>query len=313
MSNVFYNVATDSETTVTPGDKLISPQDRSVTIRQGGVVSYSAGGEATAVDTYQSLNTADLGSSGGLQARTPWGSPRQGALEPTDIVQLPSGETSVQVAESLGLIERDVHGRYVLVPDGEARALANEQPKETPQEDLGEALSDAVEADFSNLVSGSSASTQFAILGQLVNDGEVNPNTIGRVSSELGIHPEETQARLGKVVESFKGQAVSAFRNAGVDDSDGFVEWCQHNRADAFKEAMQNHVIERTTQVYQPLVQEYLSTIADRDPEAVVGAQLGDGISVRQVGKTVLLNIQGYGEVDFKTAVREKFITVRGA
>ncbi|ANY77002.1 hypothetical protein BB934_01195 [Microvirga ossetica] len=311
MSYASYQVATDGDQPDTSNH--ISPEDRSITIRTGGTVSYS-GGEATNLSAYNSLNLADTDPSGGLQARTATGSPRYGTLQPTDIIQIAGTETTVANAEALGLVERDQHGRYIATPDGPSRALANEPQEEAPQEDQGEALSDAtVEADLAALVQASTASTQFAILGQLVSDGEVNPNTMSRVSSELGIHPQEAEARLGKVIEGFKAQAVSTFHQAGIEDPEGFISWAQHNRPDDFKAAMHSHGVERTTKAYQPLVSEYLATIADRDPEAVLEAQLGSGITATKQGNTVILTIPGVGQVDFKTAVRERLITVRGA
>lgn len=63
------------------------------------------------------------------------------------------------MAESLGLIEKDIHGRYVIVPDGEARALASEQHQEAPQDDA-QALPDAtVEANLADLAAIISPST----------------------------------------------------------------------------------------------------------------------------------------------------------
>ncbi|ANY79174.1 hypothetical protein BB934_13915 [Microvirga ossetica] len=222
-------------------------------------------------------------------------------------------EVTVAIAESQGLIEKDVSGRYVLVPDRPSQILAENTPQESP-EDQGEALSDAaVEADLAALVQASTSSTQFAILGQLVSDGEVNPNTMSRVSSELGIHPQEAEARLGKVVEGFKAQAISTFHQAGIEDADEFISWAQQHRPEDFKAAMRNHGVERSTRGYQPLVQEYLSTIADRDPEAILEAQLGSGITATKQGSTVILTIPGVGQVDYKTAVRERLITVRGS
>ncbi|WP_404292409.1 hypothetical protein ACD578_08935 [Microvirga sp. RSM25] len=310
MSYASYQVATDGDQPDTSNH--ISPEDRSITVRTGGAVSYSRG-EAATINTVSSLNTGDMDHSGGLQARTPTGSPRQGTLQPNDILQIAGMEVTVAIAESQGLIEKDVSGRYVLVPDRPSQILAENTPQES-LEDQGEALSDAaVEADFAALVQASTASTQFAILGQVVNEGEVNPNTMHRVSSELGIHPQEAEARLGKVMEGFKAQAISTFHQAGIEDPDGFVAWAQHNHPGDFKAAMHSHGVERSTKAYQPLTQEYLSTIADRDPEAILEAQLGQGITATKQGNTVILTIPGVGQVDYKTAVREGLISVRGA
>lgn len=161
MSTTFYQTYNGAEKPLTLGDNLTS-SERSVTVRTGGTTTYS-GGEATTVDAYQSFNAADVDPSGGLQARTKTGSPRYGELQMTDIVKVAGGETTLQNAAALGLVEQDQRGRWVLVPDGEARALANDQPQEATV-DEGEALSNpAVEASLADLCSSIPGTSQGAM------------------------------------------------------------------------------------------------------------------------------------------------------
>jgi hypothetical protein len=313
MTTVIYNVATDDETTVTPGNALVPQGERPVTIRSGnGAVSYQ-GGEVAEVGGYQSLNTNELASSGSLDVRTPWGSPRQGAVLPTDIIRLPSGETTVQVAERLGLVERDVHGRFVLVPDGEARVLANEQPQEAPQ-DEGEALSDArVESELAELASIITPGTQVAIAQQMIADGMINPNTLARAAGEGSLEPGALNERLSVVFEGFQAQADSTVKSLGGDDPQAFYEWAREHNPQALKRAMQDHVMERTTKGYQPLFSQYVETLADHSPDDVLSARLGDGITAHKIDGKVILDIEGHGRMTYRSAIKAGIIKVSGA
>jgi hypothetical protein len=312
MSTHFYNTATDDETQITVSENLVPAGDRSLNIRTGNsVVSYQSG-EATQVDTYSSFNTADLNTSGPLDVRTPWGSPRQGALQPTDVVRLPTGETTVQVAESLGLIEKDVHGRYVLVPDGASCALANEPTQEAPV-DEGEAFSSPdVEANLGDLCSITSGTTQVAVLQQLISNGEVLPGTLARAASEGGIEPSALNDRISAVVEGFQSQAETVLKGMGADDASLFWEWAQANHKDDLKKAMTAHAMERTTKGYQPLYQTYVETLDAHSPEDILSAQFGDDIKAQKIDGKVILDIPGYGRMTYRSAIKAGLIRVSG-
>jgi hypothetical protein len=309
MSYASYQVATDGDQ---PDTSNLVSSERSVTIRTGGVVSYS-GGEATTVDAYQSFNASDLTSSGPLDVRTPWGSPRQGALQPNDIVRLPSGETTVQVAESLGLIEKDIHGRYVIVPDGEARALASEQPQEAPQDDAQALPDTAAEANLADLAAIISPSTQVSVLQQLVgNDGNIHPNTLARAAGESGLEPGVLNDRISTVVQGFQHQAETVLKGLGADDPSTFWEWAQENHAADLKKAMTDHAMERTTRGYQPLFERYVESLAEHSPHDILNASFGSGIKAQMVDRQVVLEIPGHGRMTYRSAVKAGLITVKG-
>lgn len=308
---VFYNTATDSETTVTPGDNLVSSEERSITIRQGGTVTRH-GDEASTVDTYQSFNMASVDPSGGLQARTKTGSPRYGDLQMTDIVKVPGGETTLQNAVSLGMVERDQNGRWVLVPDGGSRALANEQPQEAYQDD-GEALPDAsIEQDLGDLCSSVSPSVQVAIAQQMITDGAINPNTIARAAGEANQEPGVISERINTVVQGFQAQTDSVLRGLGAEDTSLFYQWAQEHHPEALRKAMTDQVMERTTKNYEPLFRQYVETLAVHSPEDILSAEFGSGITARMVDKQVVLNIPGYGSMPYRSAVNAGLINVKG-
>lgn len=306
----FYNTFNDTETQVAPGESSPHSEERSVTVRAGsGVVSYQ-GGEASSVDTYAAVNSADLIASHPLQARTPSGSPRQGTLQPTDVISIAGTETTVQNAEALGLIERDAQGRYIAVPEG-ARAL-QEQPQET-YEDAGEALPDAsVEANLADLAASITPGTQVAIAMQLINDGVVNQNTLARAAGEGSLEPGDLNERLSTVIGGFQAQADKTLKSLGADDPQGFYEWARENHPQALRKAMNDHIMERTTKGYAPLYQTYVETLDAHSPEDILAAELGGGIKARMEGKTVLLDIPGHGVMSYRSAIKAGLIRVSG-
>jgi hypothetical protein len=230
----------------------------------------------------------------------------------TDIVKVPGGETTVQNAAALGLIEQDQNGRWILVPDGAAKLT--QEANEAPVDD-GEALADAsAEGDLASLCETVSAGTQVSVLGQIAEAGEILPQTINRAASEAGISPAEMNERVSKVIDSFTHQAETTIKAIGSDDPSDFFNWCHQERSKELKAAIRTHGMERSTAGYKTLYQDYVASIADHDAAAVLEADFGtSGITAQQVGNKILLDIPGAGQVEYRTAVRQGFITVRGA
>jgi hypothetical protein len=311
MTTHFFNTYDDSETSISIGSTPPADREPSVTIRTGGVVSYS-GGEASTVNNYSALNTASEDPSGGLQARSPTGSPRYGALQGTDIISVAGTETTVSNAEALGLIEKDVHGRYHLVPDGASRALANELTHEEPVDDAQALANPAAEASLADLCSVIPGTSQVAVLQQLVANGEILPGTLARAASEGGIEPNVLNERINTVVESFQHQAETTLRSMGADDASRFWEWCQENHKADLQKAMSDHAMSRTTKGYQPLYQQYVETLADHSADDVLNATYGDGITARKVDGKVVLDIRGHGQMTYRAAVKAGIISVKG-
>lgn len=309
----FYQTADGSETQLAIGNDLVPSGERSISLRtDSGAVSIN-GQETTQAEAYQALNTSSLVANDPLQTRTPTGSPRMGELQSTDIITVGGLDMTVANAESLGLIERGPNGKFLAVP-GAADALNREAVPETAPEE-GEALADsATEGDLAAICEVVSSGTQVSVLGQLVEAGELHPNTIARAASEAGIHPNEMNERINRVVEGFQHQAEQTIKALGADDPSQFWEWAQENRSRELKDAMRKHGMERSTSAYRGLYGDYVASIADHDAAAVLQADFGtSGITAQQVGQKVLLNIPGIGRVDYQTAVRQGLIRVSGA
>jgi hypothetical protein len=144
------------------------------------------------------------------------------------------------------LVERDVHGRYQLVPDGASRALANEPLEEAPVDDAQALANPAVEADLADLCSSIPGTSQVVVLQRLVSTGEIRPGTLNRAASEGGIEPSVLNDRTDTVVESFKHQAETTPKGMGADDASLFWQRAQENHKDELQKAFTSHAMERT-------------------------------------------------------------------
>lgn len=321
MSHYSYQVATDSDAPLAASSSNLIPEGApKVTYNdQPGAVSVNADG-TTSVSRPQSYNTADAApavASGILAtAKTAMGSPCMGPITAKDIVTIHDMEVSVGTAEMMGMVHKDVMGRYVETTGGveQAKAGADAENKRQESEDHGEAFADPqAETALTELCNGVSSGLQVAALQGIVADGAVDTTTLNRAASEAGIEPAEMQQRLNGVMEHFEAQAVKAVVGYGSDDPRGFFEWAQQSRPNDLKAAMNAHGMERSTKGYEPIYREYIASMADHDPESVMKAEFGGGITATKVKGQVVLNIPGKPPMSYRTAVKQGFIKVRGA
>ncbi|MGE7417004.1 hypothetical protein [Methylobacterium tarhaniae] len=280
---------------------------------QPGAVSVTETGTAT--QRPHGLNTADFtsGSAGILStARTPLGAPSMGGVKPTDIITVDGFELSVATAEQMGMVTRDAAGRYVEVQGGVEAATAEPAEQEAPADDA-EAFAPEAEQALATLCEGVSPSLQVAALQDAITAGEVSATTISRAASESGREPSKLAAEVATTMEHFRAQAVTAVESWGGGDAEDFFDWARTHKPREMKAAMQAHGMERNTRGYQPLFQEYVAQVGDTDPDAVLNASFGGGITARKEGKAVVLNIPGRGEMSYRAALKAGLIRVSGA
>jgi hypothetical protein len=280
---------------------------------QPGVVSVNGEGHAV-TSRPQGLNTADWqsGSAGILQsARTTTGAPAVSGVKATDIITLPNGmQVSVATAQQLGMVSLNASGQYIEVQGGVEAASRQPEPEQVVDDAEGFADPQA-EAALGELAQSVSPSLQVGAVVDIVNSGELNPLTLNRAASEAGIDPAAMQVKVDAALDQFRAQAVSAVQGYGSNDPEGFFEWAREHVPNGLKEAMHRHGMERTTKGYEPLFQTYVGTMELHDPHSILEAEFGGGITARQEGKRVLLNIPGKGEMSYGVAVKSGFIKVR--
>ncbi|EIZ83633.1 hypothetical protein WYO_3644 [Methylobacterium sp. GXF4] len=318
MSYASYQVATDGAPTDT--SNLIPKGPAKTTYNdQPGVITVNADG-STSVQRPRGMNTANFGAEAGQgvlsTARTRMGSPPINGITPNDIVTVQGIEVSVATAEQMGILMRDVSGRYVEVSGGTDRAqsAADAENRGTGMEDTAEAFSDPqAEQALTEVCSGVSAGLQVAALQEIIESGRADTQTINRAASEAGIEPFEMGARLSAVMQHFEDQAMKAVTGYGSEDPAGFFEWAEEHQPRGLKAAKQSHGMERTTKGYEPMYREYVASMAEHDPQAVLNAEFGSGITAKQVQGQVVLNIPGKGQMTYRGALKAGLIKVSGA
>ncbi|MFC6788269.1 hypothetical protein ACFQE0_00650 [Methylobacterium komagatae] len=319
MSYQSYQVATDGDPTST--SNLIPEGPPKVTYNdQPGALSVNADG-STSFNTPRSYNTANAAPSGPATgilatAKTAMGSPCLGPITAKDIVTVQGMEVSVATAEAMGMVHKDVMGRYVETTGGveQAKAGADAENQRQEREEQLEGLADPkVEADLGDLCSAVSPSLQVAAVEEIISAGAVDTTTLNRAASEAGIEPGEMQQRLDGVLKGFEAQALKAVVGYGSDDPQGFIEWAQQHRPNDLRAAGRTQVMERSTKGYEPMVREYIASMAEHDPESVMKAQSSTGVTVTKVKGQVLVNIPGKMPMTYRTALREGLIRVSGA
>jgi hypothetical protein len=109
-------------------------------------------------------------------------------------------------------------------------------------------------------------------------------------------------------MQLFADQASARLANYGVENGQEFVKWCLANKAGDFREAVQQHFIRRSTQGYDALAKDYLTWLHDNDPEAILSADFGEGVRAQWMGREIVLNIPGHGQVSFRGAIRSGLV-----
>ncbi|UHC16313.1 hypothetical protein LRS73_28330 [Methylobacterium currus] len=298
------------------GTSNIAPEGSlNVQVRtNNGPVSVSADGTTT-THGVQGLNTAEFGSpvrDGILSsARTKTGSPIMGDIKGDDLIRVQGYEMQVSTAEQLGMISRDASGRYVEV-DGGVEAASREPEQATVEAPEVAFASPHAEQNLTELVSATTAGNQIAAMQELINGGEVSTQTLNRAASEAGREPSQMAESLELVKAAFKAQADASVAAQGVEDADALWAWARANRPNDLKQAMNNHGSMRDPRGYAGIAQEYVASVADRDPSSVLNAEFGGGISARMAGKEVVLSIPGRGEMSYRSALKAGFIKVSG-
>lgn len=270
-----------------------------VAIRFGGAT------RSDGANTLARVNTADGGNGeeGILSTAKRDGRPVSAdALLPTDRVTVGGIEMTVEGAQRAGLLKKK--------DDGYALADKEEEAAVEEDTDTAVAFSKAEdEAVLRDLGAGTMPSTQIRAVTELTEGGELNRVTLTAAATELGIHPDEVSARVETVVNAFRGQAAQFVTGLGCDDPEDFFAWAADNRPKEMQAAMKGHAMNRDTAGYSGVYQEYVANLADHNPDAILNAELAQGISIRKVDGKVLLTVQGR-EVEYGNAVRLGLVRV---
>lgn len=259
----------------------------------------------TSTNTFdQTVGGVDIRST----AKTPSGSPvGNRALSDNDIVTVDGMEVSVGVAKQIGLL--DEQGK-------DAAPTPSQQPAKPSAKDMGD---DAPKAEplpgqYAEMLleTGSKsvdAGAQTAVALDFIESGDVSEGNIGRVASAMGVEPHEARGMAQEVYRGFEAQAYQTVEKTGLDAQEVFA-WAQKEAPETLKRAMHSHAMERSTKGYTEVANAYISNLDTVNPEAILGADFGSGITAKREGGKVILDLPGVGTVDWKGAIKSGLIRV---
>lgn len=94
-------------------------------------------------------------------------------------------------------------------------------------------------------------------------------------------------------------------------NDEAVIEWAREHRSDQFTKAMEEQATKRTTDGYVALARDYLTNLDEVDPDAILEADLADGLEARREGDKIILRAATGQTFDWKTAVRAGIVTVK--
>ncbi|MFN3890673.1 MAG: hypothetical protein ACK4MV_09770 [Beijerinckiaceae bacterium] len=237
--------------------------------------------------------------------RSQSGTPRNAAsLRENDLVSIHGTEMLVSTAVRLGYLDKGPNGAF------QDTGLAKQQKAEPPhtpdkaEEAPAVGFDNAhVEAELGDLCGNSSPGAQVAVMGSILDTGEVSANVLVRAASELRCEPHELQGKIATIQQQFHAQAAKAVASQGVNDAEAMFAWAEANRPQQFRKAMEQHVMERNPRAYDELAREY--NVKGRSFSSADDFDLAPGMSLR-TGRDgqLIVSHPAIGETDLRTAIR---------
>lgn len=255
------------------------------------------------------------------QARNSFGSPvTGGAIGLNSIINVGGSETSVKAAVAAGLVQANPDGTFSMMSQ-EARAQAQRQKAEARAQAEAAALgadgpvetvdthTEQTIASFANHVS---PSTVMGAINDLSKGLDVRSGYIDHAASEMGIEPSQVRTMMDQVRGAFEAQARSVVNRAGLPADDVFA-WAYQNKPEMMQHAIRQQATMRTTSGYQKVAQAYLENLDTINPDALLGAQLGDGLEIKKASNGKLVLKTPKGEFEYRAAVRSGLIKISKA
>jgi hypothetical protein len=245
------------------------------------------------------------------------------------------GEVRMVDAERLGYVSRDGSGGYTTKTDPTSAPAAPPadpaQHREEGQDDGNEEDDihpdlrveslddDAAEGVVAEFADRATQETQTAVIDEMATAGELTEQTAGRVAAEMGLMPEEAEAKMASTRAAFEDQA----REAVVDvvgtlvDPQDVLDWLGANDPDRAEQIVKDHIGKRKTSGYREAAQDVLKALPDIvGMDNLMGFDFSDQgvtLSRRKVtGKETLVVETPRGEMSWASALAAGFLKVPG-
>lgn len=235
------------------------------------------------------------------------------ALTPEDTVEIGGQRMTLKTAQMMGLMHRNATtGLYEETTSASSPELHQLQQQadeaEAQHDDHNNPRQELFFEEGERFLSHIPQSVQAASLNDLADTGQITEGTVKQIAADLGVEPHQAAQYIGGAVEMFSRQANGVLAGYGITDGEDFAEWAMNARPSEWRETIKRHQIERTTIGYHELAKGYLEHLHNTDPQAILTADFGPGVTTRKAGREVLLNIPGLGEVSFRSALRAGFV-----
>jgi hypothetical protein len=256
------------------------------------------------------------------QGRSSSGSPIYGgAINGNSIINVGGGETTVKAARAAGLVIANADGSFSMV-SAATRAQVQQQKQadqdkaraEAQAEELGEVeiVAPQIEGTISTFANSVSPSTVMGAVLDMSNGVDVRDSHIIHAASEMGIEPTQVRGMVEQVRSAFEAQARATVEKTGLTSDEVFA-WANEHKPELMKEAIRHQATQRSTKGYQKIAQAYMENLDTINPEALLSAQLGDGLRVKKANNGRIVVETSKGDIEYRAAIRAGLITVSRA
>lgn len=254
-------------------------------------------------------------------------------LTPDSVVNVGGMETSVKVAVAMGLIRPAPGGGYedVAQPPTQTPREA-QQPSQAVPENVGAGIDQQKQASVDMSDSGAAESLgneqAEAFLGQVANavppeqinaamdevlrEGQLSEQSIGRLAAALGVSPEEAMAQAENLGQAYDGMIHRAVASVGIADEElqqDFMRWLAQTHPREADQALKALWRTNSTKAFRDLGKQFMRDLDVYDLDLVLEIARNSGIrAFEDHHGRVVLDVPGMGEVRWNVAMGQGLI-----
>ncbi len=242
------------------------------------------------------------------EARTTFGIPKTGSdITEDHIVNLNGMEGRIKDMLNAGLLVRTQDGSYA-VPGTKTPEETPEWAEESPAETM-ESLGNELEGSITEVAQNASVGDVMSCITSIANTGDINEKAVDRIASQMGLEPEAARDRANTIRAGFESQARATVESGGLDSDDVF-NWAWENKPDLMRQAIIQQATQRNTKAYQSIADEYVLGMDKINPDAIMTAQLPEGMTPVQRKDGTILIKTSHGEYSWGALVRSGAISI---
>ncbi|MET0025917.1 MAG: hypothetical protein ABW085_16835 [Sedimenticola sp.] len=283
-------------------------------------------------NSFNTSSDVPTGASGVASARSAdFGSAQAGASISADsIVDIGGIQMRVQDAVRAGALAQNPDGSYsdnYKAPQQQTAQQAPPKPNnplriETPRTQQQDQIQQQVDQIPAKARLQGDAESQFqefnaSLPGEVVQHAmhvmssgqDLSDTLVGDLASRLHMEPHELRAKIEPIHEAFAIQAGQEIASYGLDP-EAVREWAQENTPDLMKQASFEHFNLRSTDGYNAVAHEYLKQLDKVDPDAILNAELGEGISATIGNRGEILLNTPHGQMSWASAISTGLVNV---